>query len=118
MRRLTSFIVKVERKQPQAQPQRVDDTAKQEDSHNAMSEPERKARKNPLGGLFHRTKDDPDAKDASIASSTEKDDSTQRRSQGKTDSAPSSKSTDRNIGTFVSEMFRHIFVSYQMAGVY
>jgi hypothetical protein len=108
MRRLTSFIVKVERKQPQAQPQRVDDTAKQEDSHNAMSEPERKARKNPLGGLFHRTKDDPDAKDASIASSTEKDDSTQRRSQ-QTAAAPSSKQkqprTDHSPGTLVSDIF-------------
>jgi hypothetical protein len=110
VRLLTSCIVTVERQQTQAQqqPRRVDDTVKDEDSHDAVSEPEKKERNNPLGGLFHRSKDEPDTKDASIASSTEKDEPTQRRSQ-KTALDPSDKPkqprVDRSPGTLVSQCF-------------
>jgi hypothetical protein len=68
-----------------------------------VSVPNKKGRKNPLGGLFHRSKDKPDTKDASIASSTDKEEPAQPSK--KTASTPSGKAkprANRNPGTLIS----------------
>jgi hypothetical protein len=54
MRLLTTcnFTVERQQTQAQAQPQRVDDTAKQDDSHDAISEPEKNEIDFRDGGIF------------------------------------------------------------------